>query len=81
MSPKVGDYVYKPFEILKPGKITKVFTKTGPGYTEIHCEVKWLDGDITSHWNLNLNDFNHATNEHLNKYNKFEALRQKLKGL
>lgn len=79
----VGDYVYKPFDILKPGKIVKVGTSSalhGP-HKKVY-EVKWLvDGSSSIEWELHLNDFNHATDEHLKKYNKFDAIRQKLKAL
>lgn len=74
----VGDYVYEPFAILKPGKVIAVHNIVRNGYPERHLEVRWLDGSVTKVWELHLNDFNHATDEHLKKYNKFDAIRKTL---
>lgn len=76
---KIGDYVYKPFKILNPGKVVDEFFNSSTGHRSL--KVKFLDGTIETIWGLNLNDFNHATEEHLKKYNKFDALRKKLVNL
>ena len=97
---KVGAYVYRPFEITKPGKVIAIHRRkrnplegiklgdwlpvpVGTPHTKVETflEVKWLDGTVTEEWELHLNDFNYATDEHLKKYNKFDALRAKLKPL
>ena len=80
--PKVGDLVYFPFQILKPAKVISV-VKSGKSYPypEYNVTMKFLDGhtEVGPEWSLS--DFNHATDEHLSKYNKFDAIRQKLKAL
>lgn len=79
---KVGDYVYRPFEILKPGKVIAVHPKPEPDYNErAELEIKWLDGTITTETNLFLHDFNHAAEEHFKKYQKFDAIRKTLQSL
>lgn len=77
---QVGGYVYKPFEIMKPGKVIDICRVTHAAFPEGQrmLKVQWLDGSISEHWDNHLNCFNHATDEHLKKYNKFDALRQKL---
>jgi len=74
-SPKVGDLVYEPFKIQKPGKVIAIRTTE----TRVWSTVKWIDGTESEVYQLQ--DFNHATEEHLSKYQKFEKLRNQLKGL
>lgn len=74
-SPKVGDLVYEPFKIQKPGKVVSVRVTS----TRVWSTVKWIDGSHSEVYLLQ--DFNHATDEHLAKYLKFDKLRNKLKGL
>lgn len=76
---QIGDFVYKPFKILNPGKVIDEFINSSTG--ERSLRVKFLDGSIETIWDLQLNDFNHATEEHLKKYNKFDTLRKKLVNL
>lgn len=77
--PQVGDYCYHPFAILKPGKIISVIGKCSNDTYDV--KVKWLDDSVTEENTLYLNDFNHATDEHLKKYIKLDAVRQRLKVL
>ncbi len=79
---KVGDFVYKPFDPLKPGKIISVIPYvTRGGIKSNKCEVKFLDGKVEWIEAIQLNDFDYHTEEHLKKYNKFEALRVKLRNI
>lgn len=81
-NPKVGDYVYRPFEILKPGKVISIreIPKNDP-WNRYYVTVKWLDGSSTEEQSTSLSDFNFATDEHLRKFQKFDALRNKLNSI
>lgn len=89
----VGDYVYRPFGIMKPGKIIEIVIASTEGIAGDETNgwahkinpgdrvfiVKWLhDGSVTQELGLFLHDFKYATEEHLKKYNKFKTLCDKL---
>jgi len=77
---KIGDLVYKPFDILKPGKIMNISTKTIPRIgTVTYATVKFLDGRIEDIDIWDLNDFDYATEKHYSKYLKFDKLRREIK--
>lgn len=78
--PQIGDLCYHPFAVLKPGKIIWVAAQSDFDGT-YNVNVLWLDESVTTENTLDLNDFNYVTEEHLKKYNKFDALRLKLKVL
>ena len=87
-SPKVGDYVYKPYEPMNPGKVTKVsrshrnpFGNPPDDTLNTYATVVFMDGEVAEIWDNQLNDFDHLTDEHLKKFKKFDGFRQKLADL
>ena len=75
--PKVGMRVYRPFEILKPGKIITVTPNVKDPWST-RCTVKWLDGSTTDEQASHLNNFTHAMEEHKKKYDKFSKIAQEV---
>lgn len=79
--PKVGDLVYRAYNIQTPGKIVAVIGPLLPHKYFTVVDVKWLDGSVERTDNCALNDYNHAIEDHRKKYEKFEKIAVKLRSI
>jgi hypothetical protein len=69
---KVGDYVYKPFQPQKPGKVINTYVTrkkydNGNIIDYLYCTVNFLDGKQEDIWELRLKSFDALIADHKKK--------------
>jgi len=81
MTPKVGEYVYRPFRPKMPGRIIAVFSPLPPRKYFHFVTVKWLNGVVEDTDTLDLNDFQALIEDHRKKLKTHLATLKKLEAM
>lgn len=75
----VGTLVYQAFKPMNPGKVLSI---RPPGPNNVTGEdwltVKWLNGSVSEHRRMGLQDFETLIEDHRRKYEKFTDMARKL---